>query len=68
MKLDLQDKATAEKKCKVEEETFGETRKRKANDAGQISQKKDLVGQHPMILSHIFLRSMKGKFHCARKN
>ena len=28
----------------------------------------DLVGQHPMILSHIFLRCMKGKFHCAKKN
>ena len=47
-------------------ETFCETRKKKENDAGVGSQKNDLVGQHPMILSHIFLRSMKGKFHCAR--
>ena len=30
--------------------------------------KKDLVSQHPMILFHIFLRSMKGKFHCVKKN
>ena len=47
-------------------EPFCETRKRKENDAGESSQKNDLVGQHPMILSHIFLRSMKGKFRCAR--
>ena len=26
--------------------------------------KKDLPGQHPMITCHIFLRSMKEKFHC----
>ena len=46
-------------------EQFGKTRKMKENDTGEGSQK-DLVGQHPMITSHIFLRSMKGKFYCAK--
>ena len=73
-------KATAEKKSKIEEElvqaqnmrnvsleTFGETRKREENDSGEGSQKRSRRS-YPMILSHIFLRSMKGKFHCAKKN
>ena len=70
-------KATAEKKSKVEDEllqaqnmrnvsleTFGEEKKMM-----QVKvRKKDLVDQHPVITSHIFLRSMKGKFHYTKKN
>ena len=49
-------------------ETSGETMKRKEKDSGEVLAKTDLARQHPMITSHIFLRSMKWKFHCAKKN
>ena len=74
------EKATAEIKSKVEEKLVQAQNMRnshlkrlarpgKGKKMIQVKvRKKDLVGQHPMILSHIFLRSMKGKFHWAKKN
>ena len=50
-------------------ETFGQIRKRKENDAGEGSQKRSCRSTSNDIIftSHIFLRSMKGKCHCARR-
>ena len=73
-------KATAEIKSKVEEKLVQAQNMRnshlkrlarpgKGKKMIQVNvRKKDLVGQHPMILFHIFLKSMKGKFHCVKKN
>ena len=49
--------------------TWNIWRNRKGKKMIQVNvRKKDLVGQHSIITSHIFLRSMKEKFHNAKKN
>ena len=48
-------------------ETFGQTRRRKKMIQVKVREK-GLVVQHPVIPCHIFLRGMKGKFHCAKED